>query len=55
MRAVFTLYLWVLKKNERARAFYASMGFAPNGDRDLLTIGGQELVTCRYVWHVKRR
>lgn len=55
VKGFHSVYLWVLEKNARARSFYASMGFAPNGDQSLLTIGGQELVECRYVWHAEKR
>lgn len=53
-RGVRDVYLWVLKKNKCARAFYESMGFVPNGDRASLEIGGQELMECRYRWRAER-
>lgn len=42
------LYLWVLEKNLRARAFYEQKGFSPNGDQETALIGGAELVEIRY-------
>lgn len=35
--------LWVLKDNPRARAFYASAGFRPDGAEQLLDLGGPVL------------
>jgi ribosomal protein S18 acetylase RimI-like enzyme len=32
--------LWVLEDNARARGFYESCGFAPDGSRQLLDLGG---------------
>jgi GNAT superfamily N-acetyltransferase len=43
------LYLWVLAENHRARKFYTSMGFLPNGDTVTLNIGGKDLLEMRYV------
>lgn len=43
------LYLWVLAENHRARNFYTSMGFLPNGDTVTLNIGGKDLLEMRYV------
>ena len=45
----FKIYLWVLEENHRARAFYQKMGFAPNGDKTVVHIGGKALVEMRYV------
>ncbi len=43
------IYLWVLKDNARARAFYHKHGFVPNGDHNIITIGGKDLPEVRYV------
>lgn len=43
------LYLWVLEGNVRARAFYERSGFAPDGGRMTLHIGGRALIGVRYV------
>lgn len=43
------IYLWVLEKNQQARAFYERNGFFPNGDKATINIGGKELVEVRYV------
>ena len=43
------IYLWVLEENHRARNFYKAMGFAPNGDRSEIIIGGKKLTEVRYV------
>ena len=43
------LYLWVLAENHRARKFYTSMGFLPNGDTVTLNSGGKDLLEMRYV------
>lgn len=43
------IYLWVLEENVNARAFYERMGFVPNGDRSMISIGGKECVEIRYV------
>lgn len=42
------LVLWVLERNERARRFYAKLGYAPNGTHDRQSIGGEEFVKLRY-------
>lgn len=41
-------YLWVLKDNLRARAFYEKHGFAPDGGEALISIGGAALSEVRY-------
>ena len=46
------IYLWVLEENQNARAFYERMGFAANGDRAPLEIGGRKLIACRCVRHL---
>ena len=43
------IYLWVFEGNLRARAFYETMGFQWNGDRNSFEIAGKELVEVRYV------
>ena len=48
-RGYSDVYLWVLEENRRARAFYAQMGFAPDGGRAPLTIGGATLFEVRYI------
>lgn len=45
----FKVYLWVLEQNKEARLFYEKMGFYPNGDAMVTTIGGKEVVEIRYV------
>lgn len=43
------IYLWVLEKNHRARAFYEKMGFVPSADRSALHIGDERFTEIRYV------
>lgn len=47
------IYLWVLEDNQQARKFYERNGFAPNGERLPIDIGGKELVEVRYVYATK--
>ena len=42
-------YLWVLRDNVRARAFYEKMGMRPSGEEKADRIGGAEAVEVRYV------
>ena len=42
-------YLWVLRGNVRARAFYEKMGMRPSGEEKADRIGGAEAVEVRYV------
>ncbi|GAB4097996.1 GNAT family N-acetyltransferase [Sinomonas halotolerans] len=42
-------YLWVFEENPRARAFYAKLGFAPDGAREVHEMGGRALVEIRMV------
>ncbi|GAB3269308.1 GNAT family N-acetyltransferase [Sinomonas notoginsengisoli] len=39
--------LWVFEDNPRARAFYAKLGFTPDGGRKLDEIGGRRLAEIR--------
>lgn len=48
----FKVYLRVLEKNNEARLFYEKMGFYPNGDTMVTTIGGKEVVEIRYVYSI---
>jgi ribosomal protein S18 acetylase RimI-like enzyme len=41
--------LWVLRENQAARAFYASRGGRPVGER-VLTLDGRALVEVAYLW-----
>lgn len=43
------IYLWVLEENQRARNFYEKMGFQPNGDRIIQSIGGKDCMEIRYI------
>lgn len=45
------VYLWVLRENERARAFYEKLGFVPTEDACLCDINGKTLTDIRYVYH----
>lgn len=42
------IYLKVFEDNLRARKFYEKHGFAWNGERLLLNVGGKDLVELRY-------
>ncbi len=48
-RGFAKVYLWVLKENARARAFYERNGFRPTTDRLSLDIGGKKLQEMRYI------
>lgn len=45
------VYLWVLRENMRARAFYEKLGFVPTEDACLCDIDGKTLTDIRYVYH----
>lgn len=45
------VYLWVLRENERARAFYEKLGFVSTEDACLCEIDGKTLTDIRYVYH----
>jgi RimJ/RimL family protein N-acetyltransferase len=40
--------LWVLEDNARARSFYERAGWAPDGARKVVEIGGRQLAEVRY-------
>lgn len=48
------VYLWVLEDNMQARNFYERNGFAANGDKENMTIGGKDLVKIRYIYRNKQ-
>ncbi len=43
-----TLVLWVLEANTRARGFYESQGWSPDGARRELPLGGENVSEVRY-------
>jgi ribosomal protein S18 acetylase RimI-like enzyme len=45
-----SIYLWVMRGNDRARRFYEALGAANVGERSLLDPGGGSALNCRYVW-----
>ena len=45
-----SVYLWVMRANDRARRFYEALGAANVGERSLLDPGGGSALNCRYVW-----
>lgn len=45
-------YLWVLRENERAQAFYRSLGFQMTPDTVSYEIAGKLIVDCRYILHL---
>lgn len=49
-----TVILWVLEQNARARRFYERAGFAPDGARKQIAIGGVGLWEVRYRQDVSR-
>ncbi|MGW2518351.1 N-acetyltransferase family protein [Streptomyces sp. NPDC001617] len=42
------MYLWVLKKNARARRFYEASGFRPDGTEESFEVDGVEVPEMRY-------
>lgn len=48
-RGFGAITLWVLEDNQRAKKFYAKVGFYYDGTRKQITIGGEELWELRYV------
>ena len=44
------IYIWVLEENYQVRAFYKRNGFTPNGNTEMVQIGGRDLVELRYVY-----
>jgi RimJ/RimL family protein N-acetyltransferase len=48
-----SVFLWVLRENTRARAFYEKFGFAESGSEKPIVIGGKELIEVRYILHLK--
>lgn len=47
-RGATTLVLWVLEKNAAGRRFYESMGWEPDGAREILDLGGFTATEVRY-------
>ena len=45
-----SIYLWVLKDNQRARRFYEKNGLQYNNDEYVLDIMGEKLIDVRYVY-----
>ncbi|SET61267.1 Ribosomal protein S18 acetylase RimI [Natronincola peptidivorans] len=45
-----SIFLWVLKDNQRARGFYEKNGMGCNNDEYVLEIMGQQLIDVRYVY-----
>jgi len=45
-----SVYLWVMRANDRARRFYEALGASNAGERSLLDPGGGSALNCRYVW-----
>lgn len=45
-------YLWVLRENERAQAFYRSLGFTGTEDTVSCTIGGKTVTDFRCTLHL---
>lgn len=43
------IYLWTLKKNDRARRFYEKNGFVHDGNTMLCEVGGEPLTEVRYI------
>lgn len=52
MQTYAGLYLWVLRENERAKAFYQKLGFCPTEEACLCEIDGKQLTDIRYVYHI---
>lgn len=51
LRTYQGIFLWVLRENVRARAFYEKLGFVPTEDACLCEIDGKTLTDIRYVYH----
>ncbi|MFJ6573180.1 GNAT family N-acetyltransferase [Streptomyces sp. NPDC091292] len=49
------LLLWVLKENHRARRFYETAGFAPDGSEEPFDVDGTAVPEVRYVLPLGRR
>lgn len=45
-----SIYLWVLKENERARRFYERNGFQCSTDECIFEIMGKQLTDVRYIY-----
>jgi diamine N-acetyltransferase len=45
-------FLWVLRENEHAQAFYRSLGFAITPDTVSYDIAGKRIVDLRYILHL---
>jgi ribosomal protein S18 acetylase RimI-like enzyme len=45
-------FLWVLRENERAQAFYRSLGFRMTPDTVSYEIAGKMIVDLRYILHL---
>ena len=48
-----SIYLWVLKDNQRARRFYEKNGLRCNNDEYILEIMGEQIIDVRYVYSDK--
>jgi GNAT superfamily N-acetyltransferase len=48
VRGIDTLVLWVLQDNAPARHFYEAMGWAPDGSRQQIDLGGVAATEFRY-------
>lgn len=44
------VFLWVLKKNERARRFYERHGFRSDGETCEVELGGTRVTNMRMIW-----
>ena len=49
-RGTSEMTLWVLRENEKAKAFYAQLGWEETEDRRDETIGGTKITESRYRW-----
>jgi GNAT superfamily N-acetyltransferase len=50
-RGMMRIVLWVLERNDRARQFYESRGYAPDGRTKEITIAEAKLLELRYAKH----
>ncbi|MCL2409001.1 MAG: GNAT family N-acetyltransferase [Oscillospiraceae bacterium] len=48
------IYLWTLEDNMQARKFYEKNGFSLCPDREVINIGGKDLVEVRYTYHMEK-